>query len=114
MKIKHISFIVPGYPTKDDPQFTFVAETIRAIADQGIVCTVFTTQSISKTLFRGVKSRPSYWIDETKKGSKIDIHQSRVVSFSNFKIMGWSVSALISQRAILRTFRKVIDRKSVV
>lgn len=114
MKIKHISFIVPGYPTKDDPQFTFVAETIRAIADQGIVCTVFTTQSISKTLFRGVKSRPNYWIDETKKGSKIDIHQSRVVSFSNFKIMGWSVSALISQRAILRTFRKVIPETDIL
>ena len=114
MKIKHISFIVPGYPTENDPQFTFIAEMIRAVADNGIVCTVFTTQSVSKSLYRGVTSKPSYWIDETKKGSKIDIYQSKVITFSNLKIMGWSVSAIISKRAVMETFRKIKPKTDIL
>lgn len=114
MKIEHISFVVPGYPTKDDPQFTFVAETIRAIADQGIVCTVFTTQSISKSLFRGVKSRPSHWIDETKDGNRISIHQPKVISVSNVRLFGWSLSSLIAKQAIFKTFKKVSPKTDIL
>ena len=114
MKIEHISFVVPGYPTKDDPQFTFVAETIRAIADQGIVCTVFTTQSISKSLFRGIKSRPSHWIDETKNGHRISIHQPKVISVSNVRLFGWSLSSLIAKQAIFKTFKKVSPKTDIL
>jgi len=114
VKIEHISFVVPGYPTKDDPQFTFVAETIRAIADQGIVCTVFTTQSISKSLFRGVKSRPSHWIDETKDGNRISIHQPKVISVSNVRLFGWSLSSLIAKQAIFKTFKKVSPKTDIL
>jgi teichuronic acid biosynthesis glycosyltransferase TuaC len=107
MSIKNICFIVPGYPTKNDPQFTFVAELIHAIADCGINCTVFATQSITHSFLRKKKPRPVSWFDKTQNGNKISIYQPKVISFSNLNVLGWSISAYISKYAILKAFQKI-------
>ena len=69
MKLNELCIISQKYPTKDDPVFVFVRETIAAIADQGVRCTVISPQSIIK------RERPVHWLDKTECGNTIDVYQ---------------------------------------
>jgi len=114
MKIEDICFISGGYPKDDDPQYIFLAELVKKIADSGIACTVIAPQSITNSILKKQKLRPFKWMDVTTKGNVITIYQPRVVSFSSLKIMGWSISAIISKRAIVRTFRKIMPQTDIL
>lgn len=105
--IKHICFIVPGYPTQHDPQYSFVGELVCAIADMGVECSAITTQSIIHRLVRKTTKRPFHWIDTTSRGNSIDIYQPRCFSVSNFKLFGKSISALLSKRATVKTYKRL-------
>ena len=106
-RIKHICFIVPNYPTDEEPVYTFVRQLICAIADLGIKCSVIAPVSISNILIRGTKNRKYYWRDFTEIGNTIDIYQPKMLTFSNIKIFGTNVSSFIRQKTILRTFKKI-------
>lgn len=105
--VRKICFIVPGYPTKHDPQYSFVGELVRAIADMGVECSVIATQSTIHRLIRKTTKRPFHWIDTTLQGNSVDVYQPMCLSVSNFKLFGKSVSALLSKRASVRTFKKI-------
>ncbi|MFW6029121.1 MAG: hypothetical protein ACOCRO_02585, partial [Halanaerobiales bacterium] len=69
MSLSHICFIVPNYPTSDDPVYTFVRELVCSIADLGIKCTVIAPQSMTNILLKNKKKRPYYWQDTSKKNN---------------------------------------------
>jgi glycosyltransferase involved in cell wall biosynthesis len=114
MEVSNILFISGGYPSKNNPQFIFLAELIHAFADKGIACTVIAPQSITKDFFRRNNQRPFNWIDQTSKGNIVTIYQPKVVTFSKLKIFGWSISALISKRAIIRTYKKIGVKPDII
>ena len=55
MNLKHICFIVPGYPTDEEPVYTFVKQLVCSVADLGIKCSVIAPQSITNTFLGGKK-----------------------------------------------------------
>ncbi|HEF7294296.1 TPA: glycosyltransferase family 4 protein [Bacillus cereus] len=106
MNLKHICFVAEGYPTADDPTFTFVRQLIVSIADQGIKCSVIVPQSITNSLVRGKGKRPFHWVDTTKGNSKIDIYQPRYMSLSNLSIKNMSLTHFLWSRAVINVFQK--------
>ncbi len=105
--IKHICFIVPDYPIDSEPVYTFVRQLICSIADLGIKCSVIAPQSITKKWIRGKKKRPFFWKDTSEHNKQVDIYQPTFMSFSNISVFGTSISNVLSQRAIIKTFDKI-------
>ena len=103
--MKRICVIANGYPTNDEPQYAFIQPVVHAFADNGIECAVIVPQSISKTFHRK-KMRPYRWIDYTDAGNQITIFQPKYVSLSNIKYKNNLVSSILSDRAIVKCFRK--------
>lgn len=112
--IKQICFIVPDYPTNYEPVYTFVRQLICSIADLGIKCSVIVPQSITKRWIRRKKKRPYYWQDITEKDNKIDVYQPTYISFSNIKVCGISITSVLSQRAVIKAFRRINIRPDVL
>ncbi|MEF3309007.1 glycosyltransferase family 4 protein [Paenibacillus sp. GYB004] len=105
MDVKHICFVAEGYPTDDDPRFTFVRQLICSIADLGVQCSVIVPQSITNTLKRSKGKRPYHWTDSHN--SRINIFQPKYISFSNIKIFGVNLSHLLWRRAVIKTYKKL-------
>jgi len=83
--VEHICIVAEGYPTEDNPIFSFVDQLVCEISDLGWKCSVIAPQSITKILFRGAKKRPFKWQKVTKNGTVIDIYQPLYLSLSNNK-----------------------------
>jgi len=107
MKKLNICFLVPNYPTKDEPIFAFVKPLICAIADLGIKCSVIAPQSISRWFFKKRKRRPFHWVDITINQSEIDIYHPKYISFSGITVLGLNLSSFFKHHAFVRTFRKL-------
>ena len=105
--MKNICFIVPGYPTQQEPIFSFIGETVRAFADQGFHCTVIAEQSLMRSLIGKTRLRPFHWVDTSNKKHTIDIYQPRTLTFSFLKIRGRRVSEYWKKRVVVRTYQKV-------
>ncbi|MDY0244784.1 MAG: glycosyltransferase family 4 protein [Sphaerochaeta sp.] len=105
--MKNICFIVPGYPTKQEPIFSFIGETVRAFADQGFHCTVIAEQSLMRVFIGKTRLRPFHWVDTSSKNQTIDIYQPRTLTFSFLKIRGRRVSEYWKKRAVVHTYQKV-------
>jgi len=114
MQKKHICFVVPNYPTQNDPVYTFVRELVCSIAEQGYPCSVIAPQSLTKKLLKKKSARPQYWLDYIKEGVWVDVYQPRVLSFSNLKIFGRNLSALLAQKAVIRVFSKMRPRPDII
>lgn len=114
MTIQHICFIVPKYPTKSDPVYTFVRQLVASIADLGYQCSVIAPQSITSNLVNKLKKRPVLWQDITQNGSTIDVYQPEVLSFSNLKFRGADVSERLLQNAVIHAFNKIPNRPDVL
>lgn len=111
---KHICFIVPNYPTKQDPVYTFVGELINSIAELGIKCTVIAPQSISNLLTKRKRKRAYSWVDETQNGYKIHIHQPIHFPFLNIRIFNKNLSAIITKKSITRTYKRLKLNPNVI
>lgn len=114
MMAQHICFIVPKYPTKKDPVYTFVRQLVASIADLGYQCSVIAPQSITSNFVNKIEKRPVFWQDLTQLGSIIDIYQPEVLSFSNLKFRGADVSERLLQKAVINTFNKITNRPDVL
>jgi len=114
MQKKHICFVVPNYPTQNDPVYTFVRELVCSITEQGYPCSVIAPQSLTKKLLKKKSARPQYWLDYIKEGVWVDVYQPRVLSFSNLKIFGRNLSALLAQKAVIRVFSKMRPRPDII
>lgn len=104
--VNHICFIVPNYPTANDPIYTFVKELVCSVADMGIKCSVIAPQSITNFIFKYKRKRPSFWQDFTEKNNKIDIYQPIHAPFLNFKIWKWNITGMLTLKAVERAFKK--------
>lgn len=113
-EINHICFIVPNYPTKEDPVYTFVRELICSIADLGVKCTVIAPQSLTNFITKKERKRPFEWNDITEGNNVINIFQPIHAPFLNFKFLGRSLSGLFSEWAYKRAFKKTQDRPNIL
>lgn len=104
--MKHILFIVNGYPTKQDPVYAFIRPIVCEVADKGIKCTVIAPQSYTKILFGKGHCRKEHWIDVTEKGSKIDIIQPFFLSLSKKTIGDYHISSEMATKSIKHAINK--------
>lgn len=114
MSIQHICFIVPNYPYKDEMVFTFVKQLVEAIADENIKCSVIATQSLTNRLLKSSRKRPFHWQDITLKGNCIDIYQPTIISFSNLKLFGRSISSYLNKKSIQKAFERIKIKPDVL
>lgn len=114
MNLKHICFIVPNYPTKRDPMYTFVKELVNEIRDQGLRCTVIAPQSLTNLFVKRHRRRPLYWIDKTNSNNEIEIYQPITVHFLKIKIFGTTISTLLTEWAFKRAYKKIKNKPDVL
>jgi len=104
MRIKHICFIVPNYPTKNDPMYTFVRELVVSISRLGIKCSIIAPQSITNFLFKRKRKRSFKWQDKAKDGVVIDVYQPIHFPFLNINIKGHNIAGSLMSTAIKYAF----------
>lgn len=114
MKKTHICFIVPGYPTKKEPVFTFVRQLITKMADLGLKCTVIAPTSITNNLLRRTVKRDYYWEDITDKGNIVNVIQPKTITFSNVRVSEISITSFLNHLAILKTFEKLCLKPDII
>ncbi|MBC3888873.1 glycosyltransferase [Acetobacterium paludosum] len=114
MNIKHICFITPDYPAKNEPVYTFVKQLICSIAELGYKCSVIAPQSLTERLLKKRSSRPIFWQDPVKKGIVIDIYQPKVISFSNLRLFGRNISTYVVQKSVAKTFAEITPAPDVL
>lgn len=110
----HICFVAEGYPTADNPIFTFVRQLICAIADKGVHCSIIAPQSISKNIIRSKKKRPLFWQDKTAKGNLIDVYQPTYISFSNYKIGHYPITLKNFNAAVIKGYRNIKSKPDIL
>ncbi len=106
MKLEHICFIVPNYPTAKDPMYTFVRELVVAISNLGIKCSVIAPQSITNFIFKRKRKRPFKWQDHVNNKVAIDIYQPIHFPFLNIHIKGNNIAGELTSLAIKYAFNK--------
>lgn len=104
MRIKYICFIVPNYPTENDPMYTFVRELVVSISRLGIKCSVIAPQSITNFLFKRKRKRSFKWQDKAKDGVVIDVYQPIHFPFLNINIKGHNIAGSLTSAAIKYAF----------
>lgn len=114
MQKKHICFIVPNYPTENDPVYTFVRQLIVSIAELGYQCSVIAPQSLTRALIKKKSARPLFWQDHIKAGVKVDVYQPQILSFSNIRVFGRNISAYLAQKAAIRIFSQIVPRPDII
>ena len=83
-RIKTICVISPGYPTKNQPWFSFVDQLMCAFSDLDVECHVISPQSITKNIKSSKCRRPVYWERKHHNGV-IKVYQPYYVSLSNLR-----------------------------
>ncbi len=115
---EHICVISIGYPTDENPVFTFVDQLVCALADEGVKCTVISPQSITKNIIRGIKLNPVKWSKVTKNNNRIDVYQPKYISFSEFKVLGFELGQALFdfffERAVKRAYRKIKEKPTII
>jgi len=106
--MNHICFVVKGYPTNDDPIYTFIQTLVHAIADGGIKCTVIAPQTINGKSRTG-KLRKTRWFDVTPNGNKITILQPLYSSFGKLKIINIHLTTFFRDKAITKAANSIKD-----
>lgn len=101
-----ICFMVGGYPTKDDPVYTFIRPVVTTMADRGIRCTVIAPQNVLGDIKRKKRQRPIVWEDYSDNGNEITIIQPKVLSLSSLKINGTYVGEYFFISAIRKAMKK--------
>ena len=85
----HICIISQGYPSENNPYYTFVGQLCETLSSiNGVRITVIVPLSITKTIFRRHPYMPSYRVIYTNKGHQIEIYQPHFFSVGNFNIFG--------------------------
>ncbi|OCZ49556.1 hypothetical protein A7D23_02985 [Dehalobacter sp. TeCB1] len=107
-----------GYPTDDNPVFTFVDQLVCALADLGVKCSVISPQSITKSITRGVKLNPTVWSKKTKNNHIIDIYQPKFISFSEIKVFGFELGQVLYdfffERAVKKAYKTMKEKPKLL
>lgn len=78
--INHILICSDGYPTKDDPVYTFVEQIVNAFAALGVCVSVVAPQSVTKCLLRKVSLHPLHRIIQNSNGTTIEVFQPYTIT----------------------------------
>ncbi|WP_411738686.1 glycosyltransferase [Peribacillus sp. S4] len=107
-KIKSLCIITAGYPSEDNPVYTFVDQLVCEFADNEIDCVVISPSSISKRIVRNLNKTSRVSIRETKKGNKIRVYRPRFLSFSHkFLNLNTALFTYINfKRCVMKEIRK--------
>lgn len=100
----------PGYPDSKRTVYPFVKQLVDEWARQGHHCTVVSCYSITNTKsFTKFKTEKSF---ET--GGKVIVYRPNVLTFSNIKIFGFSLTKYFHDRGIRRTLKYLNEKQDVV
>ena len=102
---RSICIVSDGYPTKNDPFFSFVGRLAEALSEKGVEVFVISPQSIVKHWFRGSELHPKYTYIASPNGKAgIHVYQPYLVTFGNrFQ----TFSKMLSDHATNKAFKKV-------
>lgn len=115
---EHICIISIGYPTNDNPVFTFVDQLVCALSDLGLKCTVISPQSITKSFIRRIPQNPTLWSKMTKNNTRIQVYQPKFISLSDIKIFGFELGEILSEllfeRAVKKAFKLIKEKPTIM
>lgn len=115
---EHICIISIGYPTADNPVFTFVDQLVCELTDLGIKCTVISPQSITKSIIRGIKLNPAVWSKTTRNNHEIEVYQPKFVTFSDINVFGFEIGQILFdfffERAVKKAFKQIKEKPSIL
>ena len=80
--------------------FVFVQQLVEALVDDGVVISVIAPQSLTRTLFRGVKLLPKHQTYNTKHSNQYNVYRPFSLSFSNGNKMLYKLAKRFNQRQI--------------
>ena len=112
-RIKTICVISPGYPTKNQPWFSFVDQLMCAFSDLDVECHVISPQSITKNIKSSKCRRPVYWERKHHNGV-IKVYQPYYVSLSNLRYKDIIISDVFFEKAVINWFRKNNKKYDVI
>lgn len=110
-KIKKICIISAGYPSENNPVYTFVEQFVSELADNGISCSVIAPVSVTNKIVRKEKLEPKFSVKVTKKGNKIDIYRPRYLSFS--KKISFVNTTMLTYKNFKKSVFKIIKEKQL-
>lgn len=107
--MKRICFITNKYPNLAEPNvLVFLQQLIWSIADLGVSCIVISPMPVN--IYPKYAKQPYHTIEETNKGSKIDVFWPKYLGFGDeHKIFGHSpakLTASLFTKAAMKTIRK--------
>ena len=83
MVVNHILIRSDQYPTKDDPVFAFIEQTVIALIKLGVRVTVVAPQSLTKHFLRNVPLHPRYRKIQNENGVVLEIFQPYMITLGN-------------------------------
>lgn len=104
-KIEKICIIAEGYPTAENPIYSFVDQLACSLSELGIQVTVIAPQSLSKSLVRKIALNPIFWSKKNSNGNDINIYQPYYFTFSNIKFAE-KFHHFLFEKIVLHTFKK--------
>lgn len=109
----HICVVANGFPNKKIPQYTFVEQLCRSLADYGWKVTVIAPQSVTKCIIRREGLDPYFRTEYTEAGNGIDVYRPRFFSVGEFKWLGKEWNARRFSAAVSRAFRAMKQKPDV-
>lgn len=108
--IGHIFVCSDGYPTKEDPIFSFVEQFVNTMSLKNIRVTVIAPQSLTKHFFRKNPLHPRYRNIMTNGQGLVEIFQPYSVSFSSRLRM---LNRFFNNIAVNRAIKKVNEKPDI-
>lgn len=100
-----ICIIAEGYPTENDPVYTFIDQLCVEFVDMGIKTCVIAPQSLTKSILRRKPLNPRLRTKLTINGNKILIYQPYYLTFSNLRIFK-RIKQKFFEKSVLKTVKK--------
>lgn len=107
-KIKNLCIISAGYPSENNPVYTFVDQLVCEFADKGINCCVVSPESVTNNVFRNSLNAPRTSTRKTKCGNQIKVLRPRYFSFSKsiFSINTYPFTYKSFKKCVLKEIKK--------
>lgn len=106
----NILIFSPGYPDSKKSVYPFVKQLVDEWGRQGHHCTVVACYSITNT-----KSFTKFKIEQTfESGGKVTVYRPNVLTFSNIKIFGFSLTKYFHDQGIRRALKYLKEKQDVV
>lgn len=106
----NILIFSPGYPDSKKSVYPFVKQLVDEWGRQGHHCTVVACYSITNT-----KSFTKFKTEQTfESGGKVTVYRPNVLTFSNIKIFGFSLTKYFHDQGIRRALKYLKEKQDAV